>query len=362
MHLFRARNVTMSFLEKMIGSTLKILSKIVAASPRLRALLYDLRNREEFGDLYEHEKMLADTVRTDTYKKAIQKHIGHEDVVLDLGTGTGILSFFAAKQNAKKVYAIDHSDFIDMAQKIARHNNLDNIEFVKTNSRDFKTKIKFDVIIHEQIGDYLFNENMVQNLLDLKRRILKTNGKILPGRFELFLEPVSLREEFNIPYIWENKSYGIDFTILKEYYEELEKFQPPNYFEEWLDADAVTYFLCDPSPILFFDLNMMSSEKEIPRSIQITKRVKRSGTLNGFCLYFNVIFDDEISFDTSPVTENTHWGNCLFRLENRRCMEGEVIQYTFTMQDLLDILTWSVSKPRFKKKKGADLGNMNYLG
>jgi len=74
----------------------------LGSSPRLRVLLYDLSNRQEFGDLYEHEKMLADTVRIDTYKRAIQKHIGPEDVVLELGTGFGILAFFAAKQDAKK--------------------------------------------------------------------------------------------------------------------------------------------------------------------------------------------------------------------------------------------------------------------
>ena len=341
----------MNTLRKLVIKLLRFIRNILFSSPKLRSLLYDYDNKEEFGALYEHEKMLADSVRTDTYKRAIQKYIGTEDVVLDLGTGSGILSFFAAKQNAKKIYAIDHSNFIEIAQKIAKHNNLQNIEFVQTNSRDFQTKVKFDVIIHEQIGDYLFNENMIENLLDLKKRLLKPNGTIIPGKFELFLEPVSLKDEFNIPFIWENKLYGIDFGFLKQYSQELEQFKAVDYFQQWLAADAVKNFLCEPSPIMFFNLNKMQSEKEILRTLPISKKVAKHENLDGFCLFFNVIFDDEISFDTSPLSEKTHWGNCFFRVERRECLIGEEIQYTFNMQDLLNITTWSVSRPVFIKSK-----------
>ena len=39
---------------------------------------------------------------------------------MDVGTGTGILSFFALQAGAKVVYAIDASDSINIAQKIAK--------------------------------------------------------------------------------------------------------------------------------------------------------------------------------------------------------------------------------------------------
>jgi len=103
----------------------------------------------------------------------------------------------------------------------------------------------------------------------------------------------------------------------------------------------------------------MHIEKEIPRSIQISKKVANVGVLDGFCLFFNVIFDDEISFDTSPLSEKTHWGNCFFRIESRKCYAGDVIQFTFKMQDLLNIHTWSVSKPKFKKDKDTSHTSLN---
>lgn len=346
----RQEGKNMSFFRKLIVAVLKLIKNKMMLNQKLRALLYDLNNKEEFGSLYEHEKMLADSVRVDNYKKAIDKYIGQSDIVLDLGTGTGILAFFAARKNPIKIYAIDHSEFISIARKISEHNNFTNIEFIKTNSREFKTDTKFDVILHEQIGDYLFNENMVQNLLDIKKRLLKPNGRILPGKFELFLEPTCLVDSFNIPFLWENNLHDVDFRFLKNYDEELEQFKPANYKQEWIEANAVKHFLCEADPILVFDLNELNSENEIPRLIDISKHVVRPGTLDGFCLFFKVIFDEEISFITSPLTTRTHWGNCFFRIESRKCFGGEDINFKLNMPDFLDIKTWSVSIKNIQKK------------
>jgi len=340
----------MNFFRKFLAYILISLRNFVLGNPKLRVLLYDSHNVEEFGNLFEQEKMLADRVRTETYRNAIRKYIGPDDVVLDLGTGNGILSFFAARQNAKKVYAIDHSDFIEVTKKVAEHNNFHNIEFVKIHSRDFKPNEKIDVLIHEQIGDYLFNENLLENILDLKNRLLKSSGRIIPGKFELFLEPTCLYESARIPFIFNNEMYGIDYSVLKDNYDALEKFKPVTYEQRWLDKKSVASFLCETSPILSFDLNEIKSENDIPHMIETAKQVIKSGSLDGFSLFFNVIFDDETFFTTSPLkADTTHWGNCFFRVERRDFVEGDMITYKLSMQNLLDIKTWSVSMEKFTR-------------
>jgi protein arginine N-methyltransferase 1 len=52
--------------------------------------------------------MLKDEVRTSTYMKAITNnaHLFKDKVVLDVGSGTGILCMFAAKAGAKKVIGV----------------------------------------------------------------------------------------------------------------------------------------------------------------------------------------------------------------------------------------------------------------
>lgn len=52
--------------------------------------------------------MLKDEVRTLTYRNSMyhNKHVFKDRVVLDVGSGTGILSMFAAKAGAKKVFGV----------------------------------------------------------------------------------------------------------------------------------------------------------------------------------------------------------------------------------------------------------------
>lgn len=52
--------------------------------------------------------MIKDEVRTLTYRNAMyhNKHLFKDKVVLDVGSGTGILSMFAAKAGAKLVIGV----------------------------------------------------------------------------------------------------------------------------------------------------------------------------------------------------------------------------------------------------------------
>lgn len=54
--------------------------------------------------------MLKDEVRTLTYRNAMyhNKHVFKDKIVLDVGSGTGILSMFAANAGAKHVYGVRH--------------------------------------------------------------------------------------------------------------------------------------------------------------------------------------------------------------------------------------------------------------
>jgi predicted RNA methylase len=312
------------------------------SSEACRRVLFDAKNASEFSNIYEHEKMLADEVRVMSYRHAIQRNIKPGEVVVDLGTGTGILSFFAAQQRPGKIYAIDHSDFINVARKIAEHNKIDNVHFVRTNSRDFSPEEKVDVILHEQIGDHLFDENMIENVLDLKHRVLKETGRILPGKFEIFLEPVSVKSDYKVPFLWENQIDGIDFSFLK-HLDEIDTYKPADYSMDWLETSALEFFLCEPQAVMAFDLNELNDQDDLPTTIETSRVVARPGEMDGFCFYFRVIFDDEIHFDTSPAHTNTHWGNRFFRVEQTHFGIGDEISYNMTMGNILDSRTWSVS-------------------
>ncbi|KAG8579711.1 hypothetical protein GDO81_011021 [Engystomops pustulosus] len=92
----------------------------------------EMTSRDYYFDSYAHfgihEEMLKDEVRTLTYRNSMyhNKHVFKDKIVLDVGSGTGILSMFAAKAGAKKVYGIECSSVSDYSEKIIKANHLDN--------------------------------------------------------------------------------------------------------------------------------------------------------------------------------------------------------------------------------------------
>lgn len=50
-----------------------------------------------------------------------------DKIVLDIGCGTGILSIFAARAGAKKVYAIDNANIAEYAKEIIKVNGYGEI-------------------------------------------------------------------------------------------------------------------------------------------------------------------------------------------------------------------------------------------
>ncbi len=330
-------------LRKFIRWIYGTLKRVLNSTGFGRKLLYDVENVGEFTDLYSHERMLADPARMKAYGDAIRRLIGPGDVVVDLGTGTGVLSFLAAEAGATRIYAVDHSNFIAVARKVAEHNRIGGITFVKSGSREFDPGEKVDVILHEQMGDELFNENMLENILDLKRRLLKASGRVIPGKFGVYLEPVMLREDHRAPFVWEQRIAGADFGFLRGD-GILDGFKQGNYDRRYVENRSVEAFLCEPEPVLTFDLNTITDGKEIPAVVETTKIIRTPGRMDGVCLYFDAIFDDRTVLTTSPAGTRTNWGNLLFRTEGKRVDAGEKISFRLRMEDPSKPATWSFTR------------------
>jgi protein arginine N-methyltransferase 1 len=328
--------------ERAVGLLVRRVRPWLRSTAAVQRALYDGHNAREFSNLYEHEKMLADSVRVDAYHAAIARHVRPGDVVVDLGTGTGVLAMLAARQGARRVYAIDHSPFIEVARAAAEANGIDTIVFEQVNSRSFAPSEKVDLIVHEQMGDSLFDENMVHNLLDLKRRVLREGGRILPARFELYVEAVVLEDDRRVPYLWENEIHGLDFGFARD--RALDRYASPGYRYRWILLDrSVAHFLTDPQPVLTFDLDDLDDEGELPSVLEECRPVTQAGTLDGFCVYFRAVFDDETSLTTSPVEPPTSWGTRVFRSPRTSCEVGDKLRYRIEMTDLANPAAWTIA-------------------
>lgn len=302
--------------------------------PRMQRALYRAYNAHQFADIGAHETMLADEVRVNTYARAIARYVERGDRVVDLGTGNGILSFLAANQGAE-VYALDHSNIIDKAKRVADANGLGSIQFIRGHSSAFRVSPPVDVIIHEQMSDSVFAENMVANVVDLRDRVLKKGGRILPSRFEFYVEPVQLKDQYRVPFIWEQRLHGISYEVLRSLRQQLD----PAHFLRLVRGYEIDRRLCRPEPVITFDLSMVR-EEDLPRRVGYRREVVADGRLDGFAVYFSAAFDDEIRFDTAPDSRSTAWKVLLLRVEAQPCRIGDTIVFALSMKPVFDNRSW----------------------
>ena len=302
---------------------------------------YRQRNEDYFADLHAQERMLADEPRMAFYHEAISRKIKEGDRVIDLGTGTGILAAFASWQGAAQVYAVDHSSIIEHAKELAAENGIENVDFEDVHSTKLHLDEKVDVILHEQMGDFLFDEAMVPNVCDLRDRLLKPGGLILPSQFELFCEPMTLHDDRRVPYIWElTNVYGFDYSSM-----ERSRPQSPEYHGlVSFDLGMVKHFLGEPAPIVEVDLHTID-ESTLPKKVTFTRQVTKEGLLDGLVVFMKARVDDDLVLSSSPLDAGRapHWGFRILRLDQSYAEVGDSLEVTLRVQDWTDpeTLQWT---------------------
>ena len=146
-----------------------------------------------YGYLSQQQNMMQDYIRTSTYQKAILANLEDfkDKIVLDVGAGSGILSFFAAQAGARKVYAVEASSMAKHAETLVFNNKLnDRIQVIPGKIEEISLPEHVDIIISEPMGYMLFNERMLETYLHAKKW-LAPNGKMFPTRGDLHIAPFS---------------------------------------------------------------------------------------------------------------------------------------------------------------------------
>lgn len=293
-------------------------------------------NQQAFSCFHEQERMLADRPRMAFYAEAIRRHIHPGDRVIDLGTGTGILAALASRRGAH-VHALDHSSILETARALAAANGIERVEFVSGHSSAFTLPEPVDVILHEQMGNCLFDEAMLPNISDLRDRLLKPGGRILPARFEFFCEPVQVAERRHIPFIWNLQVEGYDYSSLEH-----ERPQDPEYYRLRTDDPTfIGHFLTEPAPALAFDLHTVN-ESALPHELVYRRTVTQAGRLDALAVYFTTLLDDDLSLTTAPQDPGhaPHWGYRLLRAEPADYAVGDIVETKLTVARWHDLDSW----------------------
>jgi protein arginine N-methyltransferase 1 len=142
-----------------------------------------------------HELLLGDELRMRAYRRAIHEVVGVGDVVVDLGTGTGVLARWALEAGAARVYAIERDpELLERATAGAEAAGLGD-RFVPVAGLSFDVTLpeRVGVIVSEILGNLVDNEDCGRILDDAVRRFLVPGGRLVPARAERYLVPVEAR-------------------------------------------------------------------------------------------------------------------------------------------------------------------------
>jgi len=255
-----------------------------------------------FSPFFIHKKMLDDNVKAKAYYDAIYNTVKKNDIVLEIGTGTGILAFWAIQAGASKVYAIEAQRIIRIAQKLARLNNLsDKIIWFNDLSYNVQLPEKCDVLITETLGNFGIDENILNIIIDAKNRLLVSSPKIVPSMIDLFICPIENMD------IYSSITFTQDNICAKDFhYDYFEDLLLNTSYVEYLSENA---FLSIPKKICSIDLMAI---KKTHFKCKKKFNVHKDGILHGFGGWFTSLLSEKIVLGNEVNNEQTHWRQAFF--------------------------------------------------
>jgi SAM-dependent methyltransferase len=302
--------------------------------------LTEASDGEPFSHARAHEALIGDRVRMRAYAEAIAAAVRPDDVVLDLGCGTGILSLLAARAGARKVYAVDRTSILDDARQTARRNGLDGrIEFIRSAFDDLVLPERVDLVVHELIGSYFWDEDVLPAITRARSTHLARGGRLLPVRIDVFLAPTRRLSELERSLaFWKRKHQGFDLGIFgrRALVQGIAAALAPGS----IALRDTSSFLAPAKRVLALDLRRASG---LPEQVTASFRLVRSGRLTGLCAFLRVHLDARRSFSTGPGRPSTHWGQVFLpAFEPLPAVRGARLRVSLSMAERARDWRWSL--------------------
>jgi type I protein arginine methyltransferase len=281
---------------------------------------------KRYGDLELHRRMISDRWRTDAFKRAIDEVVRKSDVVLDLGTGTGVLAMLAAKAGAKRVYAIDQAEIAQTAANLVKANGFgERVKVFRGPAGDLKIEEKVDLIISEWLGHLAFVEAMLDDVILARDAHLAPKGRMMPSHVDAMIAPIDDPVLFahDGPGYWREPVHGLDFSSL----EDLELKQG-RAIQLRVEPAAM---LSAGIPISSLDLVKAKIDDWWTRGL-VEFEMKRDGILNGFAGWFEAQLSPKERLNTGPLFPETHWSQSYMAFPPRRVKKGQRVTVEYALE------------------------------
>lgn len=250
-----------------------------------------------------HRTLIADAVRNDAFHQALSRVIDKgKSTVADIGTGTGLLAFLAAKLGAKRVWAYEMAEIGGVAERLKVLNKIRAVELIPGRSTDILEPDKADIVVTETLGNFALEEFLIETMNDARARHLKPGGVLIPGRVEQFACPVigpRLRDELCA---WDRIGYGLDFAPARE-------MSLNNVYIRTLRPSEL---LAEGRAAVCWDTVDFSVKNRLARRGTPKWTADKPVTVYGLAIWWTAELVPGLALSTSPLAAPTHWEQLFF--------------------------------------------------
>ncbi len=261
---------------------------------------------------------LFDTERTEAFRNAIKNTVASGDVVVDMGTGSGVLARFATQAGARRVYAVEFDENNVRSLEVTfRQNGFDQITVVPGDIRSVQLPEKADVIIGEMIATGLIEEQQIQANNNMLGNAV-ADPKVLLKKYTNFLDLVENNDRY----------YDLGFPIIRYEYagEPALRSQP--------HSEMVRYSESDFTRVIGPDDRLVNFDQRV--------EITRDGSINGL----------RLSSQTEFFDGSTFWGSFAYSypivlpLEKTEVKQGDafLVRLSYELCGGFDTLKYSVEK------------------
>ena len=252
--------------------------------------------------LRDHARMFGNETRNRAYAAALDRVVAQGDVVLDIGTGTGLLAMLACKAGASHVYAVESSPIVAHARALAAHNGLeDRITFIEQSSLTLTLPERVHVIVSDVRGVLPLAANALASLIDARERFLQPGGRMVPA-VDLVRGAVVAAPGIyaNFVDVWGRSASGIDASPIRE--AATQQITPVNDGDLRTLTEVITWTSIDY-------LTCGTPSASGPLHWQVGEGGETS---HGFALWFESMLADGISYRTGPGSGDDLYGAAFF--------------------------------------------------
>lgn len=240
--------------------------------------------------------LLKDEVRNAAFAKALKEAVAPgKTVVADIGSGTGFLSFIASRLGAKHCTLYEQSpDLMKLSKTLAAKNAIANCSFVQGHSTSVHKPEKADVVVSETLGNYAYEENIIEIMNDAMR-FLKPGGVLIPQKIRQFACPVSdprLFRELDL-----TKTGDFDFTAANV----------PCLNNMYVKDMVAKDLLEGGKAAKEWDMVDLRQKNESVRRCSVIWKDLSVMTMYGIALWWECDLDGRTTLSTSPLKPATHW-------------------------------------------------------